>query len=263
MTATELAALIVAIASVVAVVLLAFVLVSVTKTLKEVRAAVEVLRVETLPVMIELGDTVRSANAELERVDGVIGTARVDLRHGRLRVAPRLPRVLQPGHQGPGGGVGHRASGPVAAPVPEAVARAPSSVLAEPRHRGGVRGLVLDPARRAGDRRSLRTGARVGRPHRRREGLRHGHPRGGRRRSRRDAFSARPSCAPTPTAPAPEPRTGASPAGGPPVGSICHGRGLPSSNVERVLRRARAHAGAVGEPASPPTRPRPCSRTRG
>ena len=43
MTATELAALIVAIASVVAVVLLAFVLVSVTKTLKEVRAAVEVL----------------------------------------------------------------------------------------------------------------------------------------------------------------------------------------------------------------------------
>ena len=75
MTATELAALIVAIASVVAVVLLAFVLVSVTRTLKEVRAAVEVLRVETLPVMIELGDTVRSANAELERVGGVIGTA--------------------------------------------------------------------------------------------------------------------------------------------------------------------------------------------
>ena len=30
---------------------------------------------ETLPVMIELGDTVRSANAELERVGGVIGTA--------------------------------------------------------------------------------------------------------------------------------------------------------------------------------------------
>ena len=75
MTATELAALIVAIASVVAVVLLTFVLVSVTKTLKEVRAAVEVLRVETLPVMIELGDTVRNANAELERVGGVIGTA--------------------------------------------------------------------------------------------------------------------------------------------------------------------------------------------
>jgi hypothetical protein len=75
MTATELAALIVAIASVVAVVLMAFALVSITKTLKEVRKAVELLRVETLPVMVELGDTVRSANAELERVGGVIGTA--------------------------------------------------------------------------------------------------------------------------------------------------------------------------------------------
>ena len=75
MTATELAALIVAIASVVAVVLLAFVLVSVTRTLKEVRTAVEVWRTETMPVVLELGDTVRSANAELERVGSVIGTA--------------------------------------------------------------------------------------------------------------------------------------------------------------------------------------------
>jgi hypothetical protein len=75
MTATELAALIVAIASVVAVVLLAFVLVSVTKTLKELRVAVELWRTETMPVVLELGDTVRSANAELERVGGVIGTA--------------------------------------------------------------------------------------------------------------------------------------------------------------------------------------------
>jgi hypothetical protein len=75
MTATELAALIVAIASVVAVVLMAFALVSITKTLKEVRLAVELLRTETMPVMVELGDTVRSANAELERVGGVLGTA--------------------------------------------------------------------------------------------------------------------------------------------------------------------------------------------
>lgn len=75
MSATELAALIVAIASVVAVVLLAVALVSITKTLREVRRAVELLRTETMPVVLELGDTVRSANAELERVDGLIGTA--------------------------------------------------------------------------------------------------------------------------------------------------------------------------------------------
>ena len=75
MTATELASLIVAIASVAAVVLLAFALVSITKTLKEVRSAVELLRTETIPVVVELGDTVRAANGELERVGSLLGTA--------------------------------------------------------------------------------------------------------------------------------------------------------------------------------------------
>ena len=75
MTSTELAALIVAIASVVAVVLLAVALVSITKTLKAVRDTVELLRTETVPVMADLGDAVRSANVELERLDGVLGTA--------------------------------------------------------------------------------------------------------------------------------------------------------------------------------------------
>lgn len=75
MSATELASLIVAIASVVAVVLLAVALVSITKTLKAVRDTVELLRTETVPVMAELGETVRSANVELERLGGVLGTA--------------------------------------------------------------------------------------------------------------------------------------------------------------------------------------------
>ena len=75
MTSTELAALIVAIASVVAVVLLAVALVSITKTLRAVRDTVELLRTETVPVMADLGDAVRSANAELERLDDVLGTA--------------------------------------------------------------------------------------------------------------------------------------------------------------------------------------------
>ncbi len=76
MTATELAALIVAIASVVAAVLLAFALVALTNTLKEVRTAVELLRSEAVPVVVELGHTVRSANAELERVDDLLGSAK-------------------------------------------------------------------------------------------------------------------------------------------------------------------------------------------
>lgn len=75
MSATELASLIVAIASVVAVVLLGVGLVSITKTLKAVREAVELLRTETVPVMEELGETVRSANDELERLGGVLTTA--------------------------------------------------------------------------------------------------------------------------------------------------------------------------------------------
>ncbi len=75
MTATELAALIVAIASVVAVVLLGVALVSITKTLRSVRATVELLRTETVPVMTELGETARVANEEIARLGGVITTA--------------------------------------------------------------------------------------------------------------------------------------------------------------------------------------------
>ena len=75
MSATELAALIVAIASVVAVVLLALALMSITRTLRAVRDIVELLRAETVPVMTDLGDAVRSANVEIERLGGVLGTA--------------------------------------------------------------------------------------------------------------------------------------------------------------------------------------------
>jgi hypothetical protein len=74
-TTTEVLALIVAIASVVAVVLLAFALASILRTLRAVRESVDLLRSETVPVMAELGDTVRTASAELERVDDLLGTA--------------------------------------------------------------------------------------------------------------------------------------------------------------------------------------------
>jgi hypothetical protein len=74
-SATDLAALIVAIASVVAVVLLGLALTSVTKTLRSVREVVELLHTETVPVMQDLGDTVHNANLEIERLGGVLGTA--------------------------------------------------------------------------------------------------------------------------------------------------------------------------------------------
>jgi hypothetical protein len=75
MTGTEIAAVIVAIASVAGVVLLAVALVSILRTLRSVRDSVESIRTETVPVMVELGETVRTANAELERVDDLLGTA--------------------------------------------------------------------------------------------------------------------------------------------------------------------------------------------
>jgi hypothetical protein len=74
-TTTEFAALVVAIASVISVVLLAVALTSIIRTLRSVRDTVELLRTETVPVMTELGETVRNANAELERVDHLLGTA--------------------------------------------------------------------------------------------------------------------------------------------------------------------------------------------
>ena len=75
MTATDLAAIVVTISSVVAAVVLVFGLIAVNRTLKELRLAVEELRSETGPVIAELRDTVQAANYELNRVDDLLGTA--------------------------------------------------------------------------------------------------------------------------------------------------------------------------------------------
>lgn len=91
MTATELAALIVAIASVVAVVLLVLCLAAITRTMKAVREAVEAIRAETVPAMADLGETVRAAGAELERVDVVVGRAQSI--SGTVDAASRLAYV--------------------------------------------------------------------------------------------------------------------------------------------------------------------------
>jgi uncharacterized protein YoxC len=74
-SAADLAAVIVAIASVAAVVLLVFVVVAVNRTLTTVRLTIEQFRRETMPVVADLHQTVKQANAELERVDGLLESA--------------------------------------------------------------------------------------------------------------------------------------------------------------------------------------------
>jgi len=75
LSASDLAALVAAFASIVAVVLLVVVVVAVNRTLTTVRLSVEQLRRETLPVVDELHRTIITANAELERVDGLLESA--------------------------------------------------------------------------------------------------------------------------------------------------------------------------------------------
>ena len=75
LSAGDLAAIVVAIASVVAVVLLIFVVVAVNRTLTELRLSVEQVRRETLPVVDELHRTVTTANAELQRLDVFLDSA--------------------------------------------------------------------------------------------------------------------------------------------------------------------------------------------
>ena len=75
LSASDLAAVIVAIASVVAVVLLVFLVVAINRTLTTVRLSVEELRRETLPVVDDLHRTVTTANAELVRLDALLDSA--------------------------------------------------------------------------------------------------------------------------------------------------------------------------------------------
>ena len=75
MTATELAAIIAAISSVAIVVLLAVLLVAVTRTLAEVRVSVEEVRRQALPLLDDASRTVATANAELAKVDELVDSA--------------------------------------------------------------------------------------------------------------------------------------------------------------------------------------------
>jgi hypothetical protein len=74
-SATEVAAIVVAAASVIGVVLLAIALATVTRTMRTVQEAVDLMRDETVPAMEELAATARNANSELQRVDILIDSA--------------------------------------------------------------------------------------------------------------------------------------------------------------------------------------------
>jgi hypothetical protein len=75
MSATDLAAVIVAGCSVVAVALLAVALVALVRTLRAMRDVAHLLRTETVPILDDLRDTVDVANHEIERLDRLVTTA--------------------------------------------------------------------------------------------------------------------------------------------------------------------------------------------
>ncbi len=75
MSASDLAAVIVATASVVAVVLLAVGVVALLRTLRALREVANLLRTETVPVLDDLRSTVDAANGEIERLDQLVTTA--------------------------------------------------------------------------------------------------------------------------------------------------------------------------------------------
>jgi len=74
-TAVDLAAVIVAVVCLATVVVLTVAVVSLVRTLRELRAVVDDLRDSALPMVDDLRTTVTKADAELHRVDRVIGRA--------------------------------------------------------------------------------------------------------------------------------------------------------------------------------------------
>jgi ABC-type transporter Mla subunit MlaD len=75
LSAADLAVVIVTTCSIVAVVAILFALQRTLSTLRQVRDAMDELRERSLPVVDDLADAVEAANAELERVDRLVGSA--------------------------------------------------------------------------------------------------------------------------------------------------------------------------------------------
>jgi predicted PurR-regulated permease PerM len=75
MSGSEVAALVIAVASGIALTVLAFVVVHLLRTVQELRATVEALREESLAVVEELHEAARVARAEQDRVDNLLRSA--------------------------------------------------------------------------------------------------------------------------------------------------------------------------------------------
>lgn len=75
MSAGDLAAVIVAITSVIAVGVLMFAVASLVSTMRSLRDTIEAIRVDAVPAVAELRRAATQANLELERVDELLGTA--------------------------------------------------------------------------------------------------------------------------------------------------------------------------------------------
>jgi hypothetical protein len=71
----EVAAIIASVCAVVAVMLLVFAVVSITRTLTAMRLTIEEFRRTALPVVDDLQRTVSAANVELQRLDGLLESA--------------------------------------------------------------------------------------------------------------------------------------------------------------------------------------------
>ena len=75
LSAGDVAAIIMAVIAAVFVAFVCVALTSLNRTLRSLREAVEEMRRETLPVVTNIQGTVTQANSELQRVDGLLGTA--------------------------------------------------------------------------------------------------------------------------------------------------------------------------------------------
>ena len=75
MDASDAAAVVVAVVSGIAVAVLIFAIVSLNRTLKQLRTAIEEVRRETVPAVHDMRVAIGNANLELERVDNLLGTA--------------------------------------------------------------------------------------------------------------------------------------------------------------------------------------------
>lgn len=75
MSASDLVAVLLAVVCLATTAALAFVTVACVRTMREMRAMLDSLRVETVPLMTDLRSTVQQAGSDLERVEGLLDRA--------------------------------------------------------------------------------------------------------------------------------------------------------------------------------------------